>query len=364
MKVKVKRQTEVTVENSFNSFYSFGRKVEWAKNVLLGFFKRLSFVLRIRRIEKAYQILIIEKRYKAEELIKKNLAYFICKNLVSTMKYKQSYKCRLSQIRKNLAILTIKNYFKSTRLTFRQLKRRIKIYKRKHNSLFLSIDNSNDKTSTRAQSAYYSENYSVSSHTNSKYFNDLNYIQECGSLASGTLLNYDIEKTDNIINLVACIGNKLYLPVLSQGGLRNSSAEWTNASISRARESIPIRTVPPTTRRNLPRLCSTQDKKRPKFIVWDPKEPPKFTQPTASSLSEPCGFDLEPIMTPQKVCIRENTTLFTPTAAALNKMKKIKHTKKINCQRPSRNQFVDNKTGKNKKGHLYISTLHINTTKG
>ncbi|OMJ90942.1 hypothetical protein SteCoe_6610 [Stentor coeruleus] len=368
LKTKVKRQTESTVENAFDNFFSLGRKVEWAKNVLTRFFKRLAFVLKIRRIEKTYYVLKVEKRIKAEDLIKKSLSCFIFHDLISTIKYKQSYECRLSQIRKNLALITIKNYFKSTKLTFRQLKRRIKIYKRKHNSLFLNIDYSNDKTSTRAQSAYYSENYSISSHTNSKYFDDLNYIQECGSLASGTLLNYDIEKSDNIINLVACIGNKLYLPVLSQkdshfGSLRIPSTQWTSASISRARESIPIRSVPPTANRNLPRLYSTQNKKRPKFIVWDPKDPPKFTHPTASSLSEPCNFDYEPTATQKIICIRENTTLFTPTVATLNKMKKLKYTRKINCQRPSKNQFVDNKIGKNQKDQLYINTLHINPTK-
>lgn len=297
--------------------------------------KRLLIRFKCRRLLNAF---FYFKRLREEEGLKGvkiGLHIFYGRMKLKWQQFLEYRDKRLIKLRENLAILSIRNYYRKNSLSFSLIMKRIKKYKRrlKMNTSHSTHDKC-DFMSTKTQSVksgLFSEN---SSNENLKNIENLVDIVECASLTSTEFLV--VEKMRKKAIHDGMIAYKIprskepiaVLPYLYEKDLKDEVTpighyeEITFAATSRMSANRPIR-YPPNkkVREKLPAIVKDAVKiAKNRKIVFNNDNLPNFTRPTASS-----SFSREKDPVPVKVnvmnrTIRENTTLFNQTFSGVQRI--------------------------------------------
>jgi hypothetical protein len=128
-------------------FWNLGNAAEYASNRIKTAYKRSKFRNKINRIKKVYKVMCKNKRTIARLYIRKSIRMFTSKIKIQDAKIEKFHKIRLEKlekIRENLALITIKNYWKANKMTYRKYMykcRKVKYLIRKKNATnFLSAE--------------------------------------------------------------------------------------------------------------------------------------------------------------------------------------------------------------------------------
>lgn len=144
---KIEENAEFLEKTAENIFWNLGNAVVDSANKIKKAYSRAKFRAKIERIRKVYKILSKNKKTLCRIKIRLALRIFTCKLKQKSVLKEKKKKNRLEvlkKIRQNLAILSIKKYWNSNRITFRKFLFRCKKYKRQLqkvlNSRYLSVD--------------------------------------------------------------------------------------------------------------------------------------------------------------------------------------------------------------------------------
>ena len=294
--------------------------------------KRMIFYFKILRITKVFLHFQQIKQEEIEVGCRSGLRQCYCRIIIKQKKFEKYRTNRLKEIKINLALLVIKNYYQRNQLSFRVLMKRFKKYKRMlKNCKSSSVQN--DLISTRDYYSVTSDIFSNNS-SNENLKNpeniDLGNILECASLTSTEFLHqekvrkakiqngliaYNIPKVKEPIAVLPFLYQKDMIEELSPS--RNYTAV-TNSVVKRMVSNNPQRFSPIKRKTNLP-LINFTPRVLPKSIVFTKDCLPNFTRPTASSSAgkrEEESF--HPLMA--KGSFRESTTLFNQTFSGMQKI--------------------------------------------
>ena len=110
--------------------YKLGSKPEKAANVIQRFVKMLLFKFKIRRILKVYNVLRAEKVEEMNNNARKCLRMLWAKNILAQIKFELYKAKRLKEIREKLAIISVRNYWRKIKFTFKIIMQKIKKFNR------------------------------------------------------------------------------------------------------------------------------------------------------------------------------------------------------------------------------------------
>ncbi|OMJ94498.1 hypothetical protein SteCoe_2268 [Stentor coeruleus] len=326
---------EAKVSGDNNLFYT-GKKTIWAANVINRFMKRMIFLLKIRRLEQVFVHLKALKEAEACIYLRVYIRAFNANMMIKHEKFLRYRFIRLQEIRQNLAILSIKNYYQSSHINFRILRKRIILFKRRLKKNSSQQSKFFECASTRDRMTSQSELVSTSSNENFKApVENLGNIIECASITSTEFLQMEKDRKDKITGgLLAYSVPKAkeplpLLPFLYQKDMQeaispNSYCNATFTVVNRMNQVSPRRFTPKRLRKALPVIDKKPPVKTlPKKLIWTREEQPNFSLPTASSAwgkkSEEDIPEAKPVV--KKREHRYNTTLFNSTITAMLKLK-------------------------------------------
>ena len=111
--------------------YSIGKAPDLAASKLQNSIRRFLFRCKIRKYLAYYNKILTERSEKIFSVIKKHIRCYAAKQKIENIKFLLYRKRRLHEIRRNLAILSVKKHYRELKLTFKVFKHRISKYKRK-----------------------------------------------------------------------------------------------------------------------------------------------------------------------------------------------------------------------------------------
>ena len=320
-----------------NNLAILGRQAILAGSLLIKFFKRMLFLLKIRRIEKVYKFFQSVKEREAEFKLK-----IYSKNFFALMKLKEIIFYhhrieRLAIIRKNLALLVIKNYLIDNKLTIKGIRRKIHKYKR-----MIKAFKSSSAISNRENSTKNTENYLNSSNENIKV-EDLGNILECASLTSTEFqmieqekqekikmskVSYNVGKSKEPVSVLPYIYERLIKDEIAPPKHHLNLTFCTTARIS---EASPIRKIQFRYPKNInqPKRLPKIQKPGKRFFTYDVEDPPNYMRSTlCSSLDDRISQINESIPKrnpgPIDLILREGSTLLNQTFAGYQRVNEPK----------------------------------------
>ena len=297
----------------------------------------MLLLLKIRRIEKVYQFFQSIKEREAEFKLK-----VYSKNFFGLLKLKEIifYHQRIEKIaiiRKNLALLVIKNYLNNNKLTVKGIRRKIHKYKR-----MMKAFKSSSAISNREGSTKNTENYLNSSNENIKG-EDLGNILECASLTSTEFQMIEHEKQEKIkmskvsYNVGKSKEPLSVLPYIYEKLIKDDIAppkhhlNLTFCTTARMSEASPVRKLQfhspkfPNQPKRLPKI----QKPGKRFFTYDVEDPPNYMRSTlCSSLDDRISLITETIPKkkpgPIDSILREGSTLLNQTFAGYQRVNEPK----------------------------------------
>lgn len=298
--------------------------------------KRMIFLLKIRRIEQVFLHLKALKEAEACKRLSVYIRVFNASMIIKNEFFLRYRSIRLQEIRQNLAILAIKNYFQSSHINFRILRKRIILFKRRLKKNSSQQSKYFENASTRDRMTSRSELVSASSNDNLKApIENLGNIIECASITSTEFLQMEKDRMDKITfgllsyNVPKAKEQLPLLPLLYQKDMQeaispNSYCNATFTVVNRMNQVSPRRFTPKRLRKALPILNKKPPAKTlPRKLIWTREEQPNFSLPTASSAwgkkSEEDIPEEKPVAKKREP--RYNTTLFNSTITAMLKLK-------------------------------------------
>lgn len=318
-------------KNLFNT----GKKPIWAAQVITKFMKKMLFLFKIGRIQRTYLILKMIKEEESMIGIKIGLRIIFNYKILKWKRFEKYREVRLKEIRKNVAILSVKIYYSSNQLSFRLLMRRFKKYKRAirmHKSGSV-IPEKNEGLSTRDHISTRSDIFSNPSADNLKNVDNLGGIVECASLTSTEFLKIEKTRKDKIhcgliaYNIPKSKEPVAVLPYLYQKDMQEEVSPPchyftpTHALVNRISVTNPLRQSPiKKMLRQLPAISSYTPKIEKRKLIFDKEHLPNFTRPTLSSSYGRSKEEENSEAYSIKRSIRENTTLYNQTFSGMQKL--------------------------------------------
>lgn len=110
--------------------YQLGPKPEIAAKMIQRFVKKLLFKFKIRRISRVYYALRAQIIEEMDNKIRRYLRIFQSKTIIAGIKFKIYKAKRLQQIREKVSIISVKNYWRKSKFTFKVIMQKIKRFKR------------------------------------------------------------------------------------------------------------------------------------------------------------------------------------------------------------------------------------------
>ena len=110
--------------------YKLGPKPEQAAKMIQRFVKQLLFKFKIRRILKVYNILRAEKVEEINNQVRKAVRILWSRNILSELKFELHKANLLKEIRERLGIISVRNYWRKMKFTFKIIMQKIKKFKR------------------------------------------------------------------------------------------------------------------------------------------------------------------------------------------------------------------------------------------
>ncbi|OMJ95299.1 hypothetical protein SteCoe_1356 [Stentor coeruleus] len=332
-KRNVKKMLLETKEIGDHNLFYIGKKPIWAAQIIIKFMKRMVFLLKIRRIQTAYENYIIIKEAEACKKLKNYLRIGYANFQLKHIKFLRHRSIRILEIRENLAIISIKKYFELENLNYRVLRKRIILYKRKQKFNSLQQDKNIEQVSTKDQFSICTDMYSICSGDYLKNVGNLRNIAECASITSTeyikiqkerrekidyAIISYNVQKNKEKNNLLPLLYQKDMMESISPS---NNYFTITRAAATRISDVTPLRSVHKKQVKKLPNIqISNQIKNVSNKIIWSKDDPPNFTLPTASwSNGKKEEIKIEKPLTRKQN--RENTTLFNQTITRAMKIK-------------------------------------------
>lgn len=346
---------EAKNSDDFNLFYT-GRRTVWAAKVINRFMKRMVFLFKIRRIQQVYTHLKALNEEETCRNLRLHIRIFVANIRIKHEKFLIFRSIRLREIRQKLAILTVKNYYASNHLTYRILRKRIILYKRKFRINSSHQSKTFDYASTRDRMTSQSDSNSFFSGENFKgHADNLGNILECASITSTEFLELEKERKEKIhlgylsYNIPKAKESESLLPFLYQKDMKDavSPTNYYNSTVNmvnRMNEVSPKRFAPKRNRKMLPSIKKKSlANASPKKIVWDDEDPPNFTLPTASSSwNKKNEEEIPKIKKIPKRELRNNTSLFNSTITAMLKVKDPNERAKSHFRNSVAANFINN----------------------
>ena len=298
----------------------------------------------------------MQKEEESYKYIRIGLQIMYSKYLLSLEKFYIYRKIRLGEIHKNLAILTIKIFYRQSNLSFSLIMKRIKKFKRMLKMCkSSSMQSKGEFYSTKDQSTNRSEIFGGESIPDLRNADDLGNILECASLTSTEYMDIERTRKEKIqFGMIAynISKNKEPVPVLPYLYQKDITEEhspsrnytiMTNCLISRMisiqpkRQSPKINLASKRFSLELPSISSTVQ--TPKKLKFDNENLPNFTRPTASSMASRNPDD-EYSKTPKAVSsYRDNSTLLNQTFSGMQRMAELKQRSRSNHRKGFISEF-------------------------
>ena len=309
----------------------------------------MLFLLKIFRIKKVYFHYLQLKQEEGEIGIRNGIRIGYCFMIIKWEKFLIYRKMRLEKIKENLAVLTVKQYYQINQLTFAQLLRRFKKYKRMlkmNKSSSIQNYKTFDGTSTRECGSVRSDIFTNnSSNENLKNVDNLKKILECASLTSTEYLQREEDRKQKIqngkiaYNIPKAKEQITVLPYLYQKDILEDispSCHYTiatSAVVSRMMNSYPKRQRPLKRKPPAP-LVIQSPKISPRKIIFTKEHLPNFTRPTiSSSITIKVDDDYEKSHT-VRTSPRDNTTLFNQTFSGMQRTSVAQQKRSISAYKP------------------------------
>ena len=110
--------------------YELGPKPQIAARMIQRFVKTLLFKFKIRRISRVYNLLRQQIVEEMDNKIRRYLRIFQSKAIISDMKFQVYKSNKLKQIRERVSIVSVKNFWRKSKFTFKIIMMKIKKTKR------------------------------------------------------------------------------------------------------------------------------------------------------------------------------------------------------------------------------------------
>lgn len=117
-------------KNDDHYVFELGPKPQHAALIIQRFVRNLLFKFKIRRIKRVYDILRAQKVEEIQNFIRKTLKVFYAKHTIANIKFEIFRSGRLQQIREKLSIISVKNYWRKCKFSFKIIMQKIRKYKR------------------------------------------------------------------------------------------------------------------------------------------------------------------------------------------------------------------------------------------
>ena len=110
--------------------YELGPKPQIAARMIQRFIKKLLFKFKIRRISRVYNLLRAQVVEEMDNKIRRYLRIFQSKSIIYDMKFQIYKENRLKQVRERVSIISVKNFWRKGKMTFKIIMQKIKKTKR------------------------------------------------------------------------------------------------------------------------------------------------------------------------------------------------------------------------------------------
>ncbi|OMJ84035.1 hypothetical protein SteCoe_14904 [Stentor coeruleus] len=129
-RLSVKTWITYLKKNDDHYIFELGPKPQHAAIIIQRFVRNLLFKFKIRRIKRVYDILRAQKVEEIQNYIKKILRVFYSKHTIANIKFENFRSGRLQEIREKLSIISVKNYWRKVKFSFKIIMQKIRKYKR------------------------------------------------------------------------------------------------------------------------------------------------------------------------------------------------------------------------------------------
>ena len=131
---------------SYHSFWNLGYAAEYASNLIKRSYKRYKFRQKLERIRKVYKIVAKNKKTICRMNLRKFMRVFVSRQRIESAVELRAYEDilkKLKVIRSRLAMISLKIFWKSNRITYRKFLYKVAKYRRaldRAQGRFLSVD--------------------------------------------------------------------------------------------------------------------------------------------------------------------------------------------------------------------------------